>query len=136
MEAMNFLQGGFSDPGGSQEAYILRRYKSQIEDICNLIDFGANLQRVKSNDIDEWDRELRAILQAIRRLRNTSSISSLLESSDAVQKCIANALDHFYLASDILQKSGTITLREREKFYEKLRSGSYCLAKALEYFLV
>jgi hypothetical protein len=136
MEATSFLKGGFSDPGESQEAYMLRRFKGQIESICNLLDFDANLQRVKSNDIDEWERELRAILKEIKRLRSTSYIDSLLDSSDAVRNWIANALDHFYVASDILQKKGTVTIKEREKFYEKLRASSHCLSKALEYFLV
>jgi hypothetical protein len=136
MEATSFVKGGFSDPLESQEAYMLRRCKGQIESICNLVDFDANLQRVKSNDIDEWERELRAIAKQIKHLRNTSYIGLLLESSDAVQKWIANALDHLYVASDILQKKGTITIREREKFYEKLRTASQCLSKALEYFLV
>ena len=52
MEATSFLEGGFSNPGESQEANLLRRFKGQIESICNLLDFDANLQRVKSNDID------------------------------------------------------------------------------------
>jgi len=136
MEATSFFEGGYSDPTESNEAYDLRRYKGQIESICNLLDFDTSLQRVKPRDIDEWDKELRAILQGIRRLRNTGSITSYLESSDAVQRCVADALNQFYVASDILQKKGTLTIREREKFYEKLRAGSHFLSKALEYFLV
>src|ERR1700738_548160 len=97
-KATSFLKGGFSDPSESPEA-LLRRFKGQIESICHLLDFDANLQRVNSNDIDEWERELRAILKEINRLRNTSSIDSLLESSDAVRKWIVDALDHFYVAS-------------------------------------
>jgi hypothetical protein len=135
-KATSFLKGGFSDPSESPEAYLLRTFKGQIESICNLLDFDTSLQRVKSHDIGEWDTELRAILKGIKRLRNTSYIDSLLDSSDAVQNWIAKALDHFYVASDILQKKGIITIREREKFYEKLRASSHCLAKALEYFLV
>jgi hypothetical protein len=136
MEATSFLKGGLTDPGESPEAYILRRFKGQIESLCNLIDFDANLQRIKSNDIDEWERELRSILREIKRLQSTPYIDSLLDSSDAVRNWIATALDHFYVASDILQKKGTITIKEREKFYEKLRASSQCLSKALEYFLV
>jgi ABC-type xylose transport system substrate-binding protein len=134
METTSYLKGGFNDPSESPEAYLLRRFKGQIESICNLLDFDANLQRVNSNDIDGWERELRAILKEINRLRDTSYIDSLLDSSDAVRNGIIKALDHFYVASDILQKKGTI--REREKFYEKLRASSYYLSKALEYFLV
>ncbi len=136
MEATSFLKGGFSDPRESPEAHQLTRSKNLIESICNLIDFDVNLQRVRPNDIDEWDRDLRTIVKEIKRLRNSSDFDFLLESFDAVQKWIAKALDHLYVASDILQKKGPITIREREKFYEKLRACSQCLSKALEYFLI
>jgi hypothetical protein len=136
MEAPSFLKGGFSDPGESQDSYVLQRSRGQIESICNLLDFGTNLQRVNANDIDEWERELRVILKEIKRLRDTSHIHSLLESSDGVQRSIESALDHLYIASDILQKRGTITIKEREKFYQKLRDASRQLSKAIGFFKI
>lgn len=129
----NFEKDDFGADPEQQKIQKLCGYKYQIKDLCHLIDVGMDLRRVETTDIDEWDRELRAIAGEMQQERNNPSIFSILDSSDAVRKGISKALNCFYVASDILKKDHPST-QDRQDFYEKLREGSCCLSVTLQYF--
>ncbi len=135
MSALSLFNSSF-EPQDSQEAQIIRGFKSQVESICTLLSYEVNLRNVSKEDINEWEQELRGIIGGIRHLEQLSSISIYLSSSDAVQELIGNALINLYLAWDILDLK-KCPLSEREKLYRLLQKDCPMhLTNALKYFNV
>src|SRR6266568_1343928 len=121
------LPGQSGDARCSPEGQALLGYKTQLKSMSDLFLYGVDLREITKGDIDEWETELRGIVEGIEKLQNAPYIDVLLTSCDGAQSMIQRAIDSLYVASYILQKE-TPTMEDIENLFPKFRQCSAFLS--------
>lgn len=128
-----FLSGQSSDAKDSPEEHAILGYKIQLNGISDLFLHGIDLREITGRDINDWEKELRGIVEGIKQRQNAPYIDSLLTSCDGARKRICDAIDKLYIASDILRKRNP-TLKDRQRFYLAFRECSAILTNTIDTF--
>jgi hypothetical protein len=94
----------------------LGRYKAALENIRNLLLYGANLRKMTNDDLDTFDNDLREVIKGIEKLRHAPQISNFLKSVDAVQEKIRSAINELNVALNVIE-SETIDPQDSWRSY-------------------
>jgi len=130
---LSFLRGEFSDPWDSDEGRALLRYKEQLESLRDFLDSGVDYREITKKNIDEWEKELRGIIEGIKRLQNAPQIDTLLVSCEGAQSMIRRAINNLYIVSHILQKKQP-SVKDMDTCYQRLTACPGFLSDAVDIY--
>ena len=114
----------------------LNRYKATLENIRNILLYGANLREMTKVALETFEHDLREVIMGIERLRNTSHIGDSLVSVDAVQALIRNAIDEIYIAVIVMENETRNSEDSWRSFFACLANCQRYLSEALKQFLI
>jgi hypothetical protein len=114
----------------------LNRYKATLENIRNILLYGANLRTLTTDVLDTFDHDLREVIKGIERLRNTSHIGDFLVSVEAVQELIRNAINEIYVAVNVMENETINSQDSWRSFFACLANCQRYLSEALKQFLI
>jgi hypothetical protein len=114
----------------------LGRFKAALENIRNLLLYGANLRTLTMDDLDRFDKDLREVIMGDERLRHTPHIGNFLISVDAVQVIIRNAILELNVAVNVMENETIFSQDSGRSFFICLANCQRYLSEALQQFLI
>ncbi len=116
------------DPSDSDDRKTLMLYKEKLAEMERLMDI-TDKRTYTTMSIDKLERELRRVIEGIRKLP-----AKHLLSLDAVLSNLRRAQNELYVASDLLNSKGKSTERDSRSFYKCLNNFQEFLYEALQNF--